>query len=233
MHEKELYACVFAFHRYRIYLEGRTDTQLYTDNMALTFLKANKYEDSSGRLIRWFQYLDRFQYKMNFRKGVDNADADMMTRAYEDDPGITEDPSANWIYVALHRHTSKITSEETKVVELRFPGPSIKKGALPKVTTEVQPKDVVEASASWDDNTFVVGVPPLRTAQMRTVLNALTACGSWAIWAPIALLQETYFAEREIQVIVVKGGRSYGGHYQSNKVVIMVKNHRIMVRECP
>ena len=52
MHEKELYACVFAFHRYRIYLEGRTDTQLYTDNMALTFLKANKYEDISGRLIR-------------------------------------------------------------------------------------------------------------------------------------------------------------------------------------
>jgi hypothetical protein len=105
MHEKECYAVVAAFHKHRVYLEGKTDTLVYTDSQSIVFLRANKYEDMSGRLIRWFQFLGRFTFQMIFRKGTDNTDADMLTRAFEDDlSDVKEDTEANWIYEPLFKH---------------------------------------------------------------------------------------------------------------------------------
>jgi len=94
MHEKELYALVFSMHKFKVYVDGRTDTDVHTDSLALLFLRANKYEDNTGRVIRWFHFLDRFHFNLFHKRGVENTDSDFLTRAQEHQPTPIEDPDA-------------------------------------------------------------------------------------------------------------------------------------------
>ena len=215
-HERELYAIVYAFHRYRIYVEGREDTKVFTDSISLPYIKANKYEDATGRLIRWFSFLDRFRFEVTYKKGTLNTDADMMTRAYDDTIELTEDPSAGWIFPLLHKYTVTGESKERlKVLEVKFPGPETK-----GIQDKLRGWDITQATSSQvrehtqdtgGKDTLVIGIPPLKTALLRKALRTLDQAQKWAIWAPIALIQERFFLERDVQLIVVKGGRSYGG----------------------
>ena len=206
---------VFAFHKHRVYLEGRDDTTVHTDNLSIVYLKANKYEDMSGRLIRWFQFLSRFTFQMLFRKGVENTDADMLTRVFDDDLSkVREDPDANWIYATLHKHFSK-RERERPWHELRFQGPRLTgrsyqaKGPKWEATSSAgnQARGDLE---SYREKTMIA-VPPLKRTELDKFLPVLTQVKRWAIWIPTSVLHYPRFYPTNVQIVVIQGGRPYGG----------------------
>ena len=207
--EKEAYAITWSFARYRRFLEGKQDTEVYTDAKSLLFMRANKYEDRSNRLIRWFNFLDRFTFKLHHISGEDNKSADNLTRCYDGEDLTEEDPAANWIYPPLLKHVGGL--EKKIITELRFDGPSCTSILMNRGHKVHQLPGIqgLKQAIHWDKSTLVIAAPPVKTQEMRKVLSHLSRAGSWAIWAPLSLLAENYFNEIDVQVIVVQGGRSY------------------------
>ncbi|XP_054790702.1 protein NRT1/ PTR FAMILY 7.3-like [Prosopis cineraria] len=77
MTEKELLAVVFAFTKFKTYLEG-TKVIVYTDHSALKYLFNKK--ESKARLIRWALLLQEFDLEIIDRKGTENQVADHLSR---------------------------------------------------------------------------------------------------------------------------------------------------------
>jgi len=211
MHEKELYALVFAFHKFKTYIDSRADTDVHTDSMALLFLRANKYEDHTGRIIRWFSFLDRFSFNLFHKPGCENTDSDFLTRAQEANPSPSEDPDASWIYQPLLKSVSDID----RIAELTFDGPRLWRDADRPQLTEadvlpVEGNNAADSLDEWKDR-LVVAVPPMKRARMCQLMRLLEGVERWALWCPLGVLQETYFNETDIQIVLVQGGRSYLG----------------------
>ena len=77
MTEQELLAVVFAFEKFRSYLQG-TRVIVHTDHSALRYLMENK--DAKPRLIRWVLLLHKFDFELRDRKGTKNQVADHLSR---------------------------------------------------------------------------------------------------------------------------------------------------------
>lgn len=77
--EKELLAIVWAVKRLRQYLLGRKFI-IQTDHQALKWLKNVK--DPSSRLMRWRLRLEEYDYDIEYKKGKENAAADVLSRLY-------------------------------------------------------------------------------------------------------------------------------------------------------
>ena len=75
--EKECLALVWSCQILRPYLEGRHFTA-YTDHQCLRWLL--DATDVSGRLARWRLRLSEFTFRVEYRKGSQNAVADAMSR---------------------------------------------------------------------------------------------------------------------------------------------------------
>ena len=74
--ERECLAVVFAVKHFRHYLLGRPFS-LHTDHQPLQWLSAQKME---GRLCRWALALQEFDFKITYRRGSSNANADALSR---------------------------------------------------------------------------------------------------------------------------------------------------------
>lgn len=79
--EKECLAILHALKIYRHYLLGRHFT-VFTDHCPLTFLNSQRV-DSHGRLGRWRLLLQEFTFTIKYTKGVDNVEADGLSRMHE------------------------------------------------------------------------------------------------------------------------------------------------------
>lgn len=75
--EKECLAVKWALDSFRYYLIGREFT-LETDHRALTWL--NQMKDTNARITRWFLAVQPFQFKVNYRTGLENCAADFLSR---------------------------------------------------------------------------------------------------------------------------------------------------------
>lgn len=75
--EKELLAIVWATKYFRPYLFGRKFT-IVTDHKPLIWMMNLK--DPNSRLIRWRLKLEEYDYKLHYKKGIQNSNADALSR---------------------------------------------------------------------------------------------------------------------------------------------------------
>jgi transposase InsO family protein len=75
--EQELLGLITALREWRCYVEGTTVT-LLTDHHPLTFLRDQA--DLSRRQARWMEFLSRFDFAIDYQRGVDNTVADALSR---------------------------------------------------------------------------------------------------------------------------------------------------------
>src|ERR1700684_2834694 len=80
--EHELLAVLEALLRWEDKLLGLQFT-IVTDHKALTFFKEMPY--TMQRRMRWWEYLSRFEYKIEYIKGDSNKVADSLSRYYMSD----------------------------------------------------------------------------------------------------------------------------------------------------
>ena len=172
---------VWALSKWATYLDGRDDTTILVDHKALLFLRHNQYADASGKLTRWFTYIDTFRPQFIHRAGKDHADCDAFTRMYEGDPDIVwdqQDPTADWIFEVLDRYLEKTA----KVQLLNFGGPSGGSGFNRNhSTTLVEPESLADYPRQNGD--VVVAVPPSTRQLIAPMFNSLRESGAkWAVW---------------------------------------------------
>ena len=205
----EGWAVVWALTKWSQYLDGRTDTTILVDHKALLFLRHNQYSDASGKLTRWFTYIDTFQPKFVHRAGKDHADCDALTRMYENDPDIIwdqQDPTADWIFDVLDEYLDT----NTKLQMINFKGPIGSVDFNTKhETTLVEPQCLRDYPRALGD--VVIGVPPSTRQLIAPMFSDLRESGArWAVWCPLRVLQASYFTEPDVQLIVVQGPLGYG-----------------------
>ncbi|XP_077548537.1 uncharacterized protein LOC144161810 [Haemaphysalis longicornis] len=76
--EKECLAIVFALKKFNMYLDG-ADFTIQTDHQALSWL--SRLQNPAGRLARWALNLQKYHYKVEYKKGTSNKAADALSRA--------------------------------------------------------------------------------------------------------------------------------------------------------
>ena len=75
--EKECLAIKLAIHAFRVYLLGRPFSVM-TDHHALEWL--DKLKTDNARLTRWSLHLQPYQFKVIYRAGECNKNADALSR---------------------------------------------------------------------------------------------------------------------------------------------------------
>jgi hypothetical protein len=75
--EKELYAIVLAVEHFKQFLYG-IEFKVITDHQPLKYLFSIK--EPASRLIRWMLRLSMFRFKIFYRKGIKNGNADALSR---------------------------------------------------------------------------------------------------------------------------------------------------------
>ena len=77
VYEKEALAVVAGIKHFHHYIYGRQFTVL-CDNTAVTWLYDQK--QPKGRIARWIMYLLQYKFEIKYRKGLDNGNADGISR---------------------------------------------------------------------------------------------------------------------------------------------------------
>ncbi len=99
--EREGLAIVFGIKKFHLYLYGRSFL-LVTDHKPLTRIfgpKAGIPPLAAARMQRWALLLSGYSYEIVHRRGVDNANADMLSRLpVRQDSTQEEDPDENYIF---------------------------------------------------------------------------------------------------------------------------------------
>ncbi|PAA58909.1 hypothetical protein BOX15_Mlig009944g1 [Macrostomum lignano] len=104
--EKECLAILHAFKVFRHYLLGKHFT-VHTDHCPLTYIDSQRV-DSYGRLGRWRLLLQEFDFTVKYRRGVENSDADALSRLHGQE-------------VAATQLTPEIDTEELKTAQRHDP----------------------------------------------------------------------------------------------------------------
>ena len=212
----EGWAVVYCLTKWARYLEGRKDTKLIVDHKALLWLRRNKYSDCSGKLIRWFAYIDSFAAEFEHRRTEDHGDVDGLTRCYEDVDDVRwedEDTGAEWVYELLCRY---IQGKFDLVREVRYQGPAGGNTLEAQGFSHVACVESEMTAWSGGDQAdlcqaLVVAVPPSNQVKLRNLFDGLRRKGcSWAVWAPVQIVQASYFREPEVEIIFVRGELGYG-----------------------
>jgi hypothetical protein len=75
--ERELFALICALREWRCYVEGSPVT-LRTDHHPLVWLTSQPH--LSPKQTRWMEYLSRYNFQLEYVRGVDNSAADALSR---------------------------------------------------------------------------------------------------------------------------------------------------------
>lgn len=100
--EKELLAIVYCANHFRPYLYGRTFV-LVTDHQPLTWL--HRVKDPTSRLVRWRLKLEEYNYRIIYKKGISNSNADALSR----NPPLEIAP--NYLSVTIVRKKRRLSLE--------------------------------------------------------------------------------------------------------------------------
>jgi hypothetical protein len=80
-HDKELYAIVFGFDRYRHFLQTRSHpVEVYSDHRALSHFMTTTDLSRKDRHRRWADLLSQFNFQIQYRPGSDNTVPDALSR---------------------------------------------------------------------------------------------------------------------------------------------------------
>jgi hypothetical protein len=89
-HDKELYAIIFGFTKYRHFLQTRKEpVQVFSDHRALSHFMTTTDLTKKDRHRRWAEELSQFNFQIQYRPGVENTVADCLSR-YNLGEGIYE-----------------------------------------------------------------------------------------------------------------------------------------------
>lgn len=115
--EKELLAIVQSVKHFRPYLYG-TKFTIVTDHKPLTWLFNCK--DPSSRLVRWRLKLLEYDYKITYKPGVQNTNADALSRPINHikDSIITADPKEKSFANFQKFHYQNVTPKSYKRIEI-------------------------------------------------------------------------------------------------------------------
>ena len=94
---KESFALVMAVRHWHVYLAGRPFV-LKTDHNLLVFLRSQK--DPRGKIGRWINELEEFDYKIQYIPGKDNVKADTLSRSSAANPDQPEPEFDHKIYAS-------------------------------------------------------------------------------------------------------------------------------------
>ena len=109
--QHECLALVYALKQFRHYLLGRLFT-LVTDHAPLQWLLAQKME---GLLCRWSLALQEYDFQIKYRKGIQNGNADALSRCMET---LSVVPSAPTVILPNYSETQvKLAQEEDPIVK--------------------------------------------------------------------------------------------------------------------
>jgi len=94
VHEQELLAIIVCLRTWRCYLEGMTFI-IRTDHKSLEHIPTQKH--LSRRMVRWIEYLQQFNFKIEYKPGKENVVADALSRLYTIQVNvIQEDKYVDW-----------------------------------------------------------------------------------------------------------------------------------------
>ena len=211
----EGWAVVYSLQKWSRYVEGRTGTTVVTDHEALIWIRHNRFSDCSGKLIRWITYIDSFGIEFEHRRGKDHGDVDGLTRVYDGEEDITWEPEEQALLWMFELLVNYIPGKYGTVHEVNVRGPtgrSVFEGRFQYGRLSLaQLQDGREVAGSPED--LVVAAPPGRRAILQALFEGLqTRRCAWAVWAPLEILQASYFKATDVQLLVVReGGRGMYG----------------------
>ncbi|KAG0736415.1 hypothetical protein G6F57_014086 [Rhizopus arrhizus] len=86
--ERECLAVAWALQHFHCYVHGCASLTVYTDHAALKAILSTK--DPKGRIARWIMDIASYEFTVFHKKGVDNADADALSRIKRQDVKINQ-----------------------------------------------------------------------------------------------------------------------------------------------
>jgi hypothetical protein len=104
--DKELFAIVHAFREFRDILAApRFTVQVYSDhrNLAKFMFGSHDLRSHDGRLGRWWEELSGYDFTIEYRPGIENVEADFMSRYGFEDSAALE----SQVLLPLHRFSPK------------------------------------------------------------------------------------------------------------------------------
>jgi predicted aspartyl protease len=126
IHDKELYAIVEAFRRWRPELMStRSQIGVYTDHRSLEYFMTTKI--LTAKQVRWMEYLSDFNFKIMYTTGKSNLKADTLTRR-EQDLVVQEKiklDSRSRVLLGPHRLDPRINAELAALYIASYPQRSV------------------------------------------------------------------------------------------------------------
>ncbi len=107
-HEQELLAIVIALKEWRHYLYGNKFI-VQTDHKSIIYFKTQ--EHMSPRQIRWSEYLQQFDYEIQYKAGSENVVADALSRRKDHETLNTTNRTSNEHILTMKTNSSKLEPE--------------------------------------------------------------------------------------------------------------------------
>lgn len=115
--EHEALAVIEALMKWEDKLVGR-QFRIVTDHEALETIKTSNRDGKSGRLIRWDEYLSRFQFTVQHVPGVLNKVADCLSRYYENDRSDEMHASHHYVSADVRLDPNREDLTELRLAEI-------------------------------------------------------------------------------------------------------------------